>query len=76
MQEDREPRERVLDALDERRSELEAHGEGHAQTGMTHAERREAAAEYDAESNAVLVDENGEEVPWSRQRGATVEASR
>lgn len=73
MQEDRRPRERVLDALAERRSELEAHGEGHAQTGMTPAERREAAAKYDAESDAILVDEDGEQVPWSRQSGATVE---
>lgn len=43
---------------------------------MTPAERRSAAAERDAESVAVLLDADGEPVPWSRQRGATVEASR
>ncbi|PHQ46537.1 hypothetical protein DJ68_06830 [Halorubrum sp. C3] len=74
--EDREPRDDVLDALQERREELEANGDGLAQAGMTPVERREAAAERDAESVAVLVDEDGEEVPWSRQEGATLEASR
>mgnify|MGYP000394376668 CR=1 FL=1 len=76
MREDREPRDDVLDALEERRDELDEHGEGLAQTGMTPAVRREAAAERDAESVAVLLDADGEDVPWSRQRGATVEASR
>ncbi|RLM81313.1 hypothetical protein DVK05_09975 [Halorubrum sp. Atlit-8R] len=75
-QEDREPREDVLDALQERREELEANGEGLSQAGMAPVERREAAAERDAESVAVLVDEDGEEVPWSRQEGAVVGASR
>ncbi|RLM67652.1 hypothetical protein [Halorubrum sp. Atlit-26R] len=73
---DREPRERVLHALAQRERYLEANGEGLAQAGMTPAERREAAAEHDAESVAVLVDEDGEAVSWSRQEGATVEASR
>jgi len=76
MQEDREPRDRVVDALEERKAELQEHGEGLAQTGMTTEERREAATERDSESVAVLLDEDGEEIPWSRQRGATVEASR
>ena len=76
MHNDREPRDRVIDALEERKAELEEHGEGLAQAGMTQAERREAAAERDAESVAVLVDEDGEEVSWSRQRGAVVGASR
>ena len=75
-QEDRDPRDNVLDALQERREELEERGDGLAQAGMTPAERREAAAERDAESVAVLLDENGEEVPWSRQEGATVGTSR
>jgi len=74
--EGREPRDDVLDALQERREELEEHGDGLAQTGTTPEERREAAAERDAGSVAVLLDEDGEEVPWSRQCGATVEASR
>ena len=76
MHEDREPRDRVIDALEERKAHLEEHGEGLAQAGMTPAERREAAAERDAESVAVLVDEDGEEVSWSQQRGAVVGASR
>ncbi|MDB2286674.1 hypothetical protein PM038_15670 [Halorubrum ezzemoulense] len=74
--EDREPRDDVLEALQERREELEEEGGGLAQTGMTPAERRGAAAERDAESVAVLVDEGGEEVPWSRQEGAVVGANR
>ena len=74
--EDRDPREEILDALQERREDLEANGEGLPQAGMTPAERREAAAERDAESVAVLVDEDGEEVPWSRQEGAVVGANR
>jgi hypothetical protein len=76
MQHDREPRDRVIDALEERKEELEEHGEGLSQAGMTSAERRERVAERDAESVAVLVDEDGEEVSWSRQRGAVVGASR
>ena len=72
----REPRDDVLDALQERREELEEQGDGLAQAGLTPAERREAATERDAESVAVLLDEDGEEVPWSRQEGAVVEASR
>ncbi|GAA0539821.1 hypothetical protein ABNG02_15610 [Halorubrum ejinorense] len=74
--EGRAPREDVLDALQERREELEERGNGLDQAGMTPAERREAAAERNAESVAVLVDEGGEEVPWSRQSGAVVGASR
>ena len=74
--EGREPRERVERAIRQRKAELEEHGDGLAQAGMTPAERRRAATERDAESVAVLVDENGEEVPWSRQEGAVVEASR
>ncbi|OYR82799.1 hypothetical protein DJ84_09545 [Halorubrum ezzemoulense] len=72
----RGPRDDVLDALQERREELEEQGDGLAQAGLTPAERREAATERDAESVAVLLDEDGEEVPWSRQEGAVVEASR
>ena len=75
MHNDREPRDRVIDALEERKAELEEHGEGLAQAGMTPGERRDAADERDAESVAVLVDEDGEEVSWSRQRGAVVGAS-
>lgn len=75
MQHDREPRDRVIDALEERKEELEEHGEGLSQAGMTSAERRERVAERDAESVAVLVDEDGEEVSWSRQRGAVVGAN-
>lgn len=73
--EGRAPREDVLNALQERREELEERGNGLAQAGMTPAERREAAAERDAESVAVLVDEDGEEVSWSRQSGAVVGVS-
>ena len=76
MHEDREPRDQVIDALEERKAKLQEQGDGLAQTGMSRDERREAAAEYDSESAAVLVDEDGEEISWSRQRGATVEASR
>jgi hypothetical protein len=75
MQNDREPRDRVIDALEKRKAELEEHGEGLPQAGMTPAERRDAAAERDAESVAVLVDDEGEELSWSRQRGAVVGAS-
>jgi len=75
-QEDREPRDRVVDALEEREETLRKRGEGLAQAGLSVEERREAAAELDSESVAVLVDEDGEEVSWSRQTGATVEASR
>jgi len=74
--EGRKPRDRVERAIRERKAELEERDEGLAQTGMTPAERREAAAEYDSESVAVLVDEDGEEVSWSRQSGAVVGASR
>ncbi|QRG24168.1 hypothetical protein [Halorubrum coriense] len=74
--ESREPRERVERAIRERKAELEEHGEGLAQTEMTPADRRAVAAERDAESVAVLVDEGGEEVSWSRQSGAAVGASR
>ena len=74
--EDREPRDDVLDVLQERREELEEQGDGLAQAGMTPEERREAAAERDAESMAVLLDEDGEEVSWSRQEGAVVGANR
>jgi len=73
--EGRDPRERVERAIRERKSHLEEHGEGLSQAGLTPAERREAAADRDAESVAVLLDEDGEEVSWSRQEGATVEAS-
>ncbi|WP_049906597.1 hypothetical protein [Halorubrum tebenquichense] len=74
--EGREPRDRVERAIRERKAHLEEHGDGLAQAGMTPAERRSAAAERDVESVAVLLDADGEPVPWSRQRGATVEASR
>lgn len=73
--EERDPRDDVLEALQERREQLDEQGDGLAQTGMTPAERREAAAEEDFESSAVLVDETGEKVPWSRQEGATVRTS-
>ncbi|MFC5135471.1 MULTISPECIES: hypothetical protein [Haloferacaceae] len=74
--EGREPRDRVERAIRERKAHLEEHGEGLPQAGMTSAERREAAADRDSESAAVLLDEDGEEVSWSRQRGASVGASR
>jgi len=74
--EGREPRDRVERAIRERKAYLEEHGEGLPQAGMTPTERRAAAAECDAESVAVLLDADGEEVSWSRQTGATVEASR
>ena len=76
MQEDRDPRDRVIDALEARKEELQEHGEGLAQAGLSREERRERAAQFNSESVAVLLDENGEEVSWSRQRGATVEAGR
>lgn len=65
------PRDRVVDALKQREAELEE--DGLPQTaGLTPKERRERAAEYESESVAVLVDEDGNEVPWSRQEGATI----
>lgn len=73
--EGRDPRDRVLQALAQRERYLEEHGEGLAQAGLTPAERREAAAERDSESAAVLLDEDGEAVSWSRQRGAVVGVS-
>jgi len=73
--EGRDPREPVLQALAKRERHLEEHGEGLAQAGLTAAERRERAAERDAESVAVLLNEDGEEVSWSRQEGATVRTS-
>ncbi|MYL15686.1 hypothetical protein [Halorubrum distributum] len=73
--EDREPRDDVLEALQERREELEEQGDGLAQAGLTPAERREAAAERDTKSVAVLLDEDGEEVPWSRQESTVVGAN-
>ena len=75
-QEDREPRDRVVDALEEREEYLEEHGDGLAQSGLSREEIRERNEEIDSESVAVLLDEDGEEVSWSRQHGATVEASR
>jgi len=74
--EGREPRDRVEQAIRERKAHLEAHGEGLAQAGMTPAERRQVGEEMESESVAVLVDEDGEQVPWSRQRGAIVGAQR
>jgi hypothetical protein len=71
---DREPRERVLQALAKRERYLDEHGEGLTQAGLSPEQRRDRAAERDAESVAVLVDEDGEEVSWSRQRGAVVRA--
>ncbi|ACM56341.1 hypothetical protein [Halorubrum lacusprofundi] len=73
---DRDPRDRVVDALEEREETLRKRGEGIAQAGLSAAERRERATELDSESVAVLVDEDGEEVSWSRQRGAVMGASR
>jgi hypothetical protein len=73
---DREPRERVLHALAQRERYLEANGEGLPQTGMTATDRREAAAERDAESVATLLDKNDEAVSWSRQSGAVVGQNR
>ncbi|MFC5278623.1 hypothetical protein ACFPM1_07625 [Halorubrum rubrum] len=73
---DREPRDDVVDALEEREETLRKRGEGLAQAGLTPEERRERAAERDSESVAVLLDEDGEERPWSSQRGAVVGASR
>lgn len=75
MHEGREPRDRVIDALEERKAHLEEHGEGLAQTGLSVEERRERAANLETQSVAVLVDEDGEEIPWSRQRRAVVGAS-
>ena len=74
--EGRDPRDRIIRALAERERQLEEHGEGLAQAGLSPEERRERAAAMDSESVATLVDEDGEEVSWSRQTGATVEASR
>ena len=71
-QEDREPRDRVVDALKQREETLRKRGEGLAQAELSAEERRKRAAECDAESVAVLVDEDGEEFSWSRQRGAVV----
>jgi len=75
-QADRDPRDRVVDALEEREETLQKRGEGVAQAGLSPKERRERAAELDSESVAVLVDDDGEEIPWSRQRGAVLGASR
>ena len=73
--EGRDPREKVVDALEERERHLEEHGDGLAQAGLSREERRDRAADRDSQSVAVLVDENGQEIPWSRQTGATVRAS-
>lgn len=75
MRNDREPREDVLEALADRREEIETHGEGLTQAGLTAEERREHIPECDTESVAVLIDQDGEEIPWSRQRGAVMGAS-
>lgn len=66
-----EPRERVLDALEERQDAL-ADDDGLAQVGLSAAELRARGAGSEYESVAILVDEEGEEVPWSRQKGAVV----
>ena len=75
-QADRDPRDRVVDALEEREETLRKRGEGVAQAGLSPKERRERAADLEIESVAVLVDDDGEEIPWSRQRGAVMGASR
>ncbi|EMA69302.1 hypothetical protein C461_03038 [Halorubrum aidingense JCM 13560] len=75
-QADREPRDRVVDALEAREETLRKRGEGLAQAGLSAEERRERATELQTESVATLVDEDGEEISWSRQRGAVLEASR
>lgn len=75
-QEGRDPRDLIVDALEERAETLRKRGEGHATTGMTPAERRERSGDLPSESVAVLLDEDGNEVDWSRQRGAVVGASR
>ncbi|GAB7010481.1 hypothetical protein [Halorubrum trueperi] len=74
-QEDREPRDRVVNALEQREDTLRKRGEGLAQTGLSTEERRERAAVLETESVAVLVDEEGEEISWSRQRRAVVGAN-
>ncbi len=74
-QEDRDPRDAVVDALEEREAHLEEHGEGLASAGIHRDERNRRDADADTSSAAILVDEDGEEVPWSRQNGATVRAS-
>ena len=73
--EGRDPRSKVLQALATRERHLEEHGDGLAQAGLSREERRDRAADRDSQSVAVLVDENGQEIPWSRQTGATVRAS-
>lgn len=61
-----EPRERVLDALEERRETLEEIGDRPERNT-----RRDDDLDSEAvQSVAVLVDEDGNEVPWSRQRVA------
>ena len=72
--EGRDPRSKVLQALATRERHLEEQGEGLAQAGLTSEERRERAAERDSESVAVLLDEDGNEISWRRQAGATVTA--
>lgn len=74
--EGRDARDRVLQALAKRERHLEEHGDGLAQSGLSREEIHERNAQLDSESVAVLLNEDGEEVSWSRQRGATVEASR
>lgn len=72
---ERDVRDKVIRALAARERHLEEHGDGLAQAGLSREERRDIAAERDSQSVAVLVDEDGEEIPWSRQTGATVRAS-
>jgi len=68
-----DPRERVLDALEKRQDAL-ADDDGLPQVGLSPAELRARGASCEYESVAVLVAEDGNEVPWSRQNGAVVEA--
>lgn len=75
---ERNPRDRVVDALEEREETLRKRGEGVATSGTTPAERRARGEQLReeqpdrVESCAVLLDEDGEERPWSSQQGARV----
>lgn len=83
-QEDRDPRDRVVDALNDREETLRKRGEGLATSNTSPEERRrrgeQLAEEHPerVESCAVLVGPEGDERSWTDQAvaGATVRADR
>lgn len=66
-----EPREFVLDALAERQDAL-VNDNGLPQIDLSPAELRARGTDYEYESVAVLVDGEGNQIPWARQNGAVV----